>query len=50
MKPKNFNYYKKRLEKIASQHIESTSLQRSASKILSFIINDMLDYAQLSAG
>ena len=29
---------------------ESTSMQLSASKILGFLINDMLDYAQLSAG
>ena len=29
---------------------ESIKLHLSASKILSFLINDMLDYAQLSAG
>ena len=29
---------------------DSTSMQMSAAKILGFLINDMLDYGQLSAG
>ena len=29
---------------------ESTNIQNSGVKILNFLVNDMLDYAQLSAG
>ena len=41
---------KKQLKKNFQKHEDSTEMQLSATKILTFLINDMLDYAQLSAG
>lgn len=50
MKPNNFQKLKSHLIKNLVEQEESTNMQMSASKILCFLINDMLDYAQLSAG
>ena len=50
MKVSTFRTCKKQLEKTLAQQEECISMEMSATKILNFIINDMLDYAQLSAG
>ena len=50
MKPGNLRSTKIKLEKNLLKLEKSTSLQFSATKILNFLINDMLDYAQLSSG
>ena len=50
MNGKNLSRSKKLLEKNLVKQEQSTSLQASATKILNYLINDMLDYAQLSAG
>ena len=50
MKSSNLKSTKKQLEKNFVRQEESTRMHLSATKILSFLINDMLDYAQLSAG
>lgn len=36
--------------KILSRQVNSSSVQLSAVKILNYLVNDMLDYAQLSSG
>lgn len=46
----NLKESKKLLKKNLGLQEQSTSMQLSATKILCFLINDMLDYAQLSAG
>ena len=38
------------LERILERQGQSTNVQVSAVQILNFLVNDMLDYAQLSAG
>ena len=49
-KPAKIQYCKRKLEKYIMKQEDSTSMQMSATKILGFLINDMLDYGQLSAG
>lgn len=41
---------KKQLEKLLHRYVESVKIQMSGEKILSFLVNDILDYAQISAG
>ena len=50
MRHGNFKKSKKMLSKNLEKYEDSINMQMSASKILCFLINDMLDYAQLSAG
>ena len=38
------------LSRILVRQENSSNVQMSAVKVLSFLVNDMLDYAQLSAG
>ena len=44
------NKYIDSLQAILTRQEESTNIQLSAVKILNFLVNDMLDYAQFSAG
>lgn len=41
---------KESLSRINNRQTNSTNIQFTAVKLLNFIINDMLDYAQLNAG
>ena len=50
MKPGNLRSTKIKLKKNLLKQEKSTSLQLNVTKILKFLINDMLDYAQLSSG
>lgn len=50
MSKKTVNKAKKKLKKILNRYEKSSNVQLTAVKLLSFLVNDMLDYAQLSAG
>ena len=50
MKPNNIKKTKDTLSRILNRQENSSMVQFSAVKILSYLVNDMLDYAQLSAG
>ncbi len=41
---------KKKLYPILNQHKESVKIMTSSGKLLDFLINDILDFAQLRAG
>lgn len=38
------------LKRLWQRQVQSTGIQNSAVKILNILVNDMLDYAQLSSG
>ena len=50
IKPGNMKSSKNKLEINLNKMEDSTNMLVSGNKILGFLINDMLDYAQLSAG
>ena len=50
MKPNNYQKSKQNLQRIYKRQTGSTTVQMTAIKILNFLVNDMLDFAQLSAG
>lgn len=41
---------KKRLKRLQKEQLESTKMQMSSSKILNFLVNDILDFSQLKSG
>ena len=48
--PDGQNHLKKKLKKLLLRYIESVKIQMSGEKILNFLVNDILDYAQINAG
>ena len=50
IKADSINQDKKNLKRLWQRQIQSTAIQNSAVKILNILVNDMLDYAQLSSG
>ena len=41
---------KRKLKKILTQYYETVSIQMSSSKLMNFLINDILDFAQINQG
>ena len=41
---------KKKLKRLQSEQLESINIQMSSSKILNFLVNDILDFSQLRSG
>ena len=41
---------KKKLKRLQSEQLESIHIQMSSSKILNFLVNDILDFSQLRSG
>ena len=41
---------KKKLRSISNQYNKSVKIQMSSTKLLKFLINDLLDFSQLRAG
>ena len=41
---------KKKMKDIWNQQMESIKVQSSSTKILNFLVNDMLDFAQMRSG
>lgn len=50
LNPETIKKTKEGLLKIFSRQLSSTQIQISAVKLLNILVNDMLDYAQMSAG
>ena len=49
-KPISVSRIKKKLRSICNQHTESVKIQMSSTKLLKFLVNDILDFSQLRAG
>ena len=49
-KIKSQRRFKQRLKVIYDQYNESVMIQESSTKLLKFLVNDILDFAQIRAG
>ena len=41
---------KSRLKKLSQDHLESTRIQTSSTKLLSYLVNDILDLSLINSG
>ncbi len=50
LKQKNSRPLKEKLKQLYGQYFDCTNIQESSTKLLQFLVNDILDFAQIKAG